>query len=260
MSEALIPLITNAGLAASFNASSTGIAANITHIAVGDASYVPNVNQAALVSEKQRVLIADGEKVEPTMIRLSAIIQGGDQYWINEVGFFLHDGTLLAVWSDPKPYSYITYSRNELNGTVEVTGYGASFQVGNYLLAYIGSNQFQLTAPDNTVLGVASIGVEYSDSHLTFTITGSGWTANDQAQIKVWASKPLGYKAADVDFDFSFYLLLSALPANSINVTVTGPNLNLSATDGAIVNFARSQIMQDLELIKFNDRLLLLEV
>jgi hypothetical protein len=191
---------------------------------------------------------------------LNAVISGDDQYWINEVGFFLGDGTLLAVWSDSKPYSYITYSRNQLGATVEVTGYGASFQVGNYLLAYIGSNQFQLTAPDNTVLGVATVGVEYSDSHLTFTITGSGWIANDQAQIRVWASKPLGYKAADVDFDFSFYLLLSALPANSINVTVTGPSLNLSATDGAIVSFARSQIVQNLELIQFNDRLLLLGV
>jgi hypothetical protein len=83
---------------------------------------------------------------------------------------------------------------------------------------------------------------------------------NDQAQIRVWESKPRGYKAADVDFDFSFYLLLAALPSNSINVTVTGPSLNLSATDGAIVSFARSQIVQDLELIGFNDRLLLLGV
>lgn len=260
MSVALIPLITNAGLAASFNASNTGIAATITHIAVGDASYVPNTNQTALVSEKQRVLVADGEKAAPTQIHLSAIIDGGDQYWINEIGFLLSDGTLLAVWSDSTPYSYITYNRIELNGVVEVTGYGESFQVGNYLLSYIGSEQFQLTAPDNTVLGVATVGVEYNDSHLTFTITGSGWLPDDQAQIKVWASKPLGYKSADVDFLLAFDLLLSALPADSITVNATGANLNLGATDGAIVNLAASQIIQDLQMIKFNDRLLSLGV
>lgn len=260
MSQALVPLITDAGLAASFNASNTGISATITHVGVGSGSYTPTTDQTGLVSEKQRVPVADGEKSAPTQIHLSAIVEGSDQYWINEVGFFLEDGTLLAVWSDPNPYSYITYSNSELDGTVTVVGYGGLVQVGNYLLEYLGSSQFQLTSPDNSILGIADLDVEYSDDHLTFIVTGAGWVIGDQAQIKVWSSKPLGWKSADVDFVMGFDLLLSALPADSITVNATGANLNLSASDKALVNMARSQIEQNLRQIQFNDRLLLLGV
>jgi len=96
----LTPLITNAGLQAAFNASSTGLAANITHIALGSGSYAPNAAQTGLTNEVMRVPIADGKMLDAKQLHVTAIASGVQQFWVREVGFFLADGTLLAVWSD----------------------------------------------------------------------------------------------------------------------------------------------------------------
>jgi len=100
-SSTLTPVITDAGLQAAFNANSTGLAAEITHIALGDAAYAPAANQLSLVHEVMRTPVADGSPVTPTQIHLTALASGALQFWAKEVGFYLADGTLFAVWSDP---------------------------------------------------------------------------------------------------------------------------------------------------------------
>ncbi len=100
-SSTLIPVITDAGLQAAFNASNTGLAAEITHIALGDHGYTPVASQVALGHEVMRVPVADGAPVSPTQIHLTALASGALQFWVKEVGFYLADGTLFAVWSDP---------------------------------------------------------------------------------------------------------------------------------------------------------------
>jgi len=100
-SSTLTPIITDAGLHAAFNASNTGLAAEITHIALGDSAYAPATNQLSLVHEVMRVAVADGAAVSPTQIHLTALASGAQQFWVKEVGFYLADGTLFAVWSDP---------------------------------------------------------------------------------------------------------------------------------------------------------------
>jgi len=96
----LQPLITDAGLQAAFNASSTGFAAEITHIGLGTGSYVPTANQTGLTNEKLRVPIADGKMLDVKQLHVTAIANDAQNFWVKEVGFFLADGTLLAVWSD----------------------------------------------------------------------------------------------------------------------------------------------------------------
>ncbi len=106
MSDALIPVITDVGLAAVFAASNAGLQADITHIALGDHGRTPNKNETALVSERMRVPIADGTRIDPHQIHMTGVAEGDAEFWIKEIGFFLADGTLLAVWSSQTPIAF----------------------------------------------------------------------------------------------------------------------------------------------------------
>ena len=99
MSTALQPQITKAGLAAIWNATSTGLSAEISHIGLGSAGYTPNADQKTLRSQVVKYPISGGEKLSSTLIHLTAVADDSAAFWVREVGFFLSDGTLLAVWS-----------------------------------------------------------------------------------------------------------------------------------------------------------------
>lgn len=101
MTTPLQPVITSAGLAAIWRADNKGIAAEITHIGLGTTGYTPNKTQTALRTRKGLYPISDGEKLSSTLLHLTAIADDDLEYWVREVGFYLSDGTLLAVWSDP---------------------------------------------------------------------------------------------------------------------------------------------------------------
>ncbi|MEM6602494.1 MAG: phage tail protein [Pseudomonadota bacterium] len=98
---AIIPVITDSGIQAVFNASGDGLSAVITEIAVGDGAYIPDVDRNSLANEISRTAVAAGKIVDGKTINVSAIFDGPDEFWIREVGFFLEDGTLLAVYSHP---------------------------------------------------------------------------------------------------------------------------------------------------------------
>ncbi|HAS3046046.1 TPA: phage tail protein [Vibrio parahaemolyticus] len=99
-------MITTRGLAAVFNAQNTGLAAEITHIALGDNGRTPSKNEVGLVSEKMRIPIADGERIDDHQIHLTGLADGDKEFWVREIGFILSDGTMLAVWSDTNPLAY----------------------------------------------------------------------------------------------------------------------------------------------------------
>lgn len=96
---ALVPQITLAGLQAAWNATNTGISAEITHVGLGSGGYLPSPNQTALESEQHRIQVAGGTLAGPTQIHLTAMDNSGLEFWVREVGFYLADGTLFAVWS-----------------------------------------------------------------------------------------------------------------------------------------------------------------
>lgn len=97
----LVPLMTTAGLLAVYNEAHDGLQAQITHIALGDGAYTPAANRTALANERVRVAVASGELVTgTTQIHLTGIVTAGSpEFYVREIGFFLSDGTLLAVWS-----------------------------------------------------------------------------------------------------------------------------------------------------------------
>jgi len=101
MSTALQPQITKAGLAAIWNATSTGLSAEISHIGLGSSGYTPSADQKTLRAQVVKYPISGGEKLSSTLIHLTAVADDSAAFWVKEVGFFLSDGTLLAVWSHP---------------------------------------------------------------------------------------------------------------------------------------------------------------
>lgn len=107
MSTPLLPTITEAGLNAVWLAGNDGLQAKITHIALGDAAYTPNQGMTRLQSERARYPVADGKRLTSRQIHLTALADGGAEFWVREVAFLLADGTTLAIWSDPaKPLAY----------------------------------------------------------------------------------------------------------------------------------------------------------
>jgi hypothetical protein len=107
--DKLIPVITEVGRQASFNADVQGLKVNIKYIAIGSGRYEPNKTMTALQDEKLRVPIQSSE-IDKTnyQITLNSIFKDEEkEFWITEIGFFLEDGTLFAIWSDKtKALSY----------------------------------------------------------------------------------------------------------------------------------------------------------
>lgn len=104
----LVPVITTKGLAAVFNAENDGVSARITHIALGSDGRDPSKNEYSLASEKLRIAVADGARISDTQIHVTGVVDGDvPEFWVREIGFYLDDGTMLAVWSDADPLAYI---------------------------------------------------------------------------------------------------------------------------------------------------------
>lgn len=104
---ALTPVITNAGLAAIVSSQNDGVNAKITHVALGSSGREPTKAERSLVNERLRVPIAGGSRVSDTQIHLTALAEHPTlNFWVYEIGFFLEDGTMLAVWSDTNPLAY----------------------------------------------------------------------------------------------------------------------------------------------------------
>ena len=103
----IVPIITNAGLAAAVSASAAGLQATIAWVAIGDQGYVPGPTRTALAGERERVPVSGGIKTSLTQIHIDARFASAAEFWVREVGYFLSDGTLFALWSDPtNPIAY----------------------------------------------------------------------------------------------------------------------------------------------------------
>ncbi|WP_232961720.1 phage tail protein [Pseudomonas juntendi] len=92
-------MITKVGLAAIWNATSTGVQAEIAYIGLGSQGYTPNADQKALRAQVVKYPISGGEKLSSSLIHLTALADDDKAFWVREVGIYLADGTLFAVWS-----------------------------------------------------------------------------------------------------------------------------------------------------------------
>ena len=93
-------VITKAGRAALVNASQSGTAAVVvSEIGVGSGKYTATESQTALVSEIKRMPVIEGGQTGDNAIHVAMQDAGSDAYAVYELGVFLSDGTLLAVYS-----------------------------------------------------------------------------------------------------------------------------------------------------------------
>ena len=108
MTQPFQPVVTKAGLHAVFNTSSSGFAANVVNIGLGEGGWEPDDTATELKDEKRRIAIGNSNPISDTQIHITAIEEGEEHsYWVREIGFYLDDGTLLAIWSHPDhPIAY----------------------------------------------------------------------------------------------------------------------------------------------------------
>lgn len=106
MTLPVLPKYTDAGLAAIATAFASGSAVNITHVAIGDGNdgggvggYVPDGSETELKNEIERVAVTGYQQTDNDFI-VEAVFTPSVDIPLYEIGYFLDDGTLLAVWSD----------------------------------------------------------------------------------------------------------------------------------------------------------------
>ena len=111
MTTSLKPIITRAGLTAVRNAQNSEFKLCITEIALGngnnDTGWTPDNTATSLKNQKNRIPILAGEAIGESQIHMTAVEDTNLEYWVYELGFYLEDGTLFAIWSDPdQPLAY----------------------------------------------------------------------------------------------------------------------------------------------------------
>lgn len=118
MTIALACTITRAGLAALINATNNGVTATLSHMAIGHGTapssqlvvgvgYTPDGTETTLRNEFDRKAIGNGTRLGNNSFVLEVMFDSSlTEGWIAEIGIFLTDGTLFAVWSDAIPISY----------------------------------------------------------------------------------------------------------------------------------------------------------
>jgi hypothetical protein len=128
MSDPLVVTLTRAGLAACVRAQGDGLQAVVNKVAVGRGlnsggsytGYTPSKDATALQNEVIRVPIISGSKLgAPTQARFRVLAEvpktsAPTEYSVREVGFYLSDNTLLALWSDPTP-GFVLASKTALS-------------------------------------------------------------------------------------------------------------------------------------------------
>ena len=247
----IVPVITENGLAALFNASSTGLDCKISHIGLGDMTYTPTADMTALVNQLQFVPIAGGEKITTNEIRVSAEITGDLEYFVKEVGFFLDNGTLFAVWSDDQPYSVNIIPANK--GVIVVNEFGEDVLQGTYVIECIGigPNSFSVTDPNGTFLG--NFIAAFTHTQINFTLGGGtvNWVVGEQANINVYLDRILTHKTVGGKIIIDFNLLLASLATpESLTIVVGETNLNLAFYESSLIQLTTVVIQGQLVTLK----------
>ncbi|WP_353571127.1 phage tail protein [Candidatus Albibeggiatoa sp. nov. BB20] len=260
----VIPTITDAGLQAAFNADNDGIDLKITAVGLSSQSFAPTQGMTSLQGEIERFPVKNGLRATDTQVNLTVIVDGNNEYWIKAIGFYLEDGTLFAVWSNPSPYANITYGPgNVADNTLVIDAFNHEVQAGNYTLsctdATEGNEVFELIAPDSSNIGNLTGGTAFNSSHFDLSLnSGFSWTVGDEIQIKVSLEQNLGFKSSINKFDIQLNLVLAAVPANSITVEQNG-DLGFHPLTVELVRLATSHIVKNLRELRMSERLRILE-
>jgi len=97
-------ILTTAGKAAIVNAQNTGLnPVVIASVGIGSASWSPTASATALNTEIKKITTIAGTGIADNIIHVAAQDLTDDTYSVREIGLFLADNTLLAVYSQVTP-------------------------------------------------------------------------------------------------------------------------------------------------------------
>lgn len=113
-------VITQVGLDKAVAAHLGGVNIEITHVGAGTGKYTPLRTRQSLNAEVVRVPIAGGSNVSATQVHLTALFDTGE-FTCNELGFYLADGTLFAVISDPVNTIFYKTAINKITQGFDLT-------------------------------------------------------------------------------------------------------------------------------------------
>ncbi len=118
---AIQPVLTAAGIAAATAAANHGLHAEITEFGFGSGLYTPLSTQTELVTEVIRApVLRFANEIENTL-SIEAALEDHAAFDLGEIGLFLDDGTLFAVWSDPDAHLMSLVPGIALNLRLELT-------------------------------------------------------------------------------------------------------------------------------------------
>jgi hypothetical protein len=148
-------ILTNAGKAAIVAANNTGTnPVTVNRIGVGSASWTPTATATALQTEIKKINAVGGTAVADDTIHVTASDNSSDVYTVREIGLFLTDGTLLAVYSQAA--AIITKGADTvalIAADLVITGVPAGSVT-------VGDTTFDYPQATETVKGVAEIATD----------------------------------------------------------------------------------------------------
>lgn len=171
MSIILKPTITNAGLQAVFNADSNGLNAKISSVGLGDAGYTPSQDRTVLSSEQSRINIASSSMASSNQAHMTVIENSDKTFWVKEVGFFLDDGTLFAVYSDPE--KVLAYKSPDVDLILAFDLAISGVPTDAITIVDQGLDLNILLAPELTKMGIAQVNSNHRYLDLKFDAIGS---------------------------------------------------------------------------------------
>jgi len=141
------------------------------------------------------------------------------------------------------------------NPTISAIVAGSATLVGDYVVDFSGATAFDVIDPNGVLLGSGATGVEFSNEHLTFTITVGGTPADATTVFTLTVAEGSGkLKLADkssVDgSQIGKYILVNALDtsATGTNADVTGYSvLAFGRVRGELLIFGGTDVIADQE-------------
>lgn len=169
----LQPTITQAGLQALINSDANGLEAKITSVGLGSSGYAPSPTDTRLRNQVHKIALASGQKVSPTQLHLSVIDDTSHEFWVREVGFYLEDGTLFAIYSDAE--KTLAYKSPDVD---LLLAFDLSIEAASADRININSPANHsiniLLAPELAKMATAQINNMHRDIHRTFLLMDKG--------------------------------------------------------------------------------------
>lgn len=220
-------LITDAGIAASIQASELGVSYKITHVGMGASGYVPSHNQTSLRDEIARRPITQGSVPELGQLHFEVLFDGDVEYEAREIGYFLDDGTLFAVDSRNGGIISIKRANTVITEVFDLTLSGSK----------INTITVEIIGAANATERVAGIAKIATHKQVAIGENDSDFITPLKLAVEVdGASRKLGVIKSNGLIAFSPNVISkSEVIPDNMNATIIGPKITIASGVSVIV-------------------------